>query len=222
MTEPRMAFDPAGLSPLVQSSGFTLWLYRTSDARAVALSAGYFDPVAQQLNTGDVVLLQAADSVSLLPVRSGDVLAAGLTLDATAAPFQTSRRIAQRLRVRQAAQAVAMTIALAPLAAGLTVGSAFQTRASVAGPVAQVVFSLQDPQGAAAQPAQTIPVAAGEATATFLAPAPGHGYRIRAEAMGNSAVAVLSPPFVVSPPFTLVLENGGGRLLQQNGSSLLL
>jgi hypothetical protein len=217
-----MAFDPAGLSPLVQSSGFTLWLYRTADARAVALSAGYFDAVAHLLNTGDIVLLQSADGVSLLPVRSGDVLAAGLTLDTAAAPFQTTRAIAQRLRIRQAATAVAMTIALAPLAAGLITGSAFEARAAVAGPVAQVVFSLQDPAGEPAQPPQTVPVAAGEAAANFTAPAPGKGYRIRAQAVGHAAVAALSPPFIVSPPFTLVLESGAGRLLQQSGGSFLL
>jgi hypothetical protein len=80
----------------------------TREVRATALGAGYFAPAAARLGTGDIILLQAADSVALLPVRPNDVVAAGVVLDTAAAAFRVNRSAAQRFSVRQAASAVAM------------------------------------------------------------------------------------------------------------------
>ena len=76
-----MPFSPASFGALIQGNGFTLWHYRTGDTRAVVAAAGYFAPVAESLNTGDLVILQAADAMALLPVRSGPALGPGVTLD---------------------------------------------------------------------------------------------------------------------------------------------
>jgi hypothetical protein len=99
-----MPFDNTGLSPLLSASGFTLWLYRTPDTRTATLATGYFAPAAARLETGDLIILQAADAIALMPVRPGDLVAAGLVIDAAAAPFRAnrSRRSASRSARRSA------------------------------------------------------------------------------------------------------------------------
>ncbi|HZF76529.1 MAG TPA: hypothetical protein VE033_11940 [Acetobacteraceae bacterium] len=216
-----MPFDATALTPLVTGAGFTLWLYRTPDPRAAAVAAGYFAPAGERLETGDLILLQAADAVALLPVRAGDVVASGLVVDTAAAPFRTERAAAQRFSLRQAAAAVVQTIVLAPLAAGLVANGTVEARATVAGPVAEVVFSLRDGAGVTVRGPARVPVAAGVASTVFAAPPAGTGYRMRAEAVGEPLVADTSPPFAVSAPFGLLTQSGGALLLQ-DGSRLLI
>ena len=103
-----MPFVNTALVPLVTNSGFTMWLYRTTDSRADALAPGYFEPAAGRLATGDIIVMLAADSMSFLPVRVGDVVAAGLVLDSSQAPFRVQIRGAQVFSVSQTATAVAM------------------------------------------------------------------------------------------------------------------
>jgi hypothetical protein len=216
-----MPFDNAALSPLLSAGGFTFWLYRTPDTRAAALAVGYFAPANSLLNTGDLILLQTSDAVTLTPVRAGDLVPPGLVLDTAAAPFRANRAAAPRFSVRQAASAVAMTVLLAPLAAGLVAGRPFEARAAVAGPVAELRFSVRDANGATVRGPLAAPVAGGAAAVTFTAPPAGTGYRLRVEATDIPEVADTSPPFGVSPPFALLLQSGRTLLTQAGGRILL-
>ena len=214
-----MPFDNAALLPLLANSGFTIWLYRTPDTRNQALAAGYFDAAAARLEWGDVIFLQASDALTLTTVRPGPTVPGGVVLDTAAAPLRTNRSAAQRFSVRQVASAVAMTVLLAPLAGGLVSGGTVQASASVAGPVAQVSFSISDATGATVRGPQSATVTAGAASASLAAPNAGSGYRLRVEAVGFPQVADTSPPFVVSLPYTL-LTQAGGRLLTEAGAGL--
>jgi hypothetical protein len=215
-----MPFDNTAFTPLLTGSGFTLWLYRTGDTRATALGANYFAPAAARIETGDLILLQASDAVALLPVRAGDSVAAGIVIDTAAAPFRVNRVVAQRFSVRQAASAVAMTVVLAPLAAGLVANGTVQAQAAVTGPVAEVSFSIRDAAGATVRGPQAVAVAAGVAAVTLPAPPAGSGYRMRVQASIDPAVADNSAAFSVTAPFGLLMQ-AGGTLLIEDGSRLL-
>lgn len=215
-----MPYSDAALTPLLTGSGFTLWLYRTADTRATALGAGYFAPAGPRLETGDLILLQASDAVALLPVRAGDVVAAGLTVDSAAAPFRVNRRAEQRFSIRQAASAAAITIILGPIAAGIVSNGVVAAEAAIAGPVTQVTFSLRDAGGATVRGPQAAPVVAGAASVSFPSPPAGTGYRMRVESSADPTLADTSAPFVVSNPFTLLLQSNAALLLE-NGGRLL-
>jgi hypothetical protein len=215
-----MPFDNNALVPLLTNSGFTLWFYRTQDSRAAALSAGYFSSTTR-LAAGDVIFLQAADSLTLTTVRTGTAVADGLVVDVFDAPFRVERGSAQRFSVRQMASAVAMTVLLAPLAGGLIAGAPMQAQAAVAGPVGQVSFSISDASGATVEAPEAVAVSSGSAKASLTAPPEGSGYRLRVEAVGNPQVADTSPPFAVSAPYAL-LEQDGDTIVAQDGSRLLI
>ncbi len=216
-----MAFDNASLISLLSNSGFSLWLYRTTDTRAAVLSPGYFSGAASRLQTGDVILLQAADALTLTTVRPNLVVPAGLVVDTAAVPFRVNRTAAQGFSVQQAATALAMTLLLGPLAGGITAGSIINARASVGGPIAQVAFSVRDAAGSTVRGPQTANVASGAANASLDAPATGTGYRLRVEAVGNPAIADTSPSFGVSPAYAVLQQNGGTLLLQDGGRLLV-
>ena len=91
--------------------------------------------------------------------------------------------------------------------------------AAVAGPVAEVRFSIRDATGATVRGPQAATVIGGTASASLPAPEAGSGYRLRVEAVGFPLVADASPPFTVSLPFTLQTE-AGGRLLTEAGGGL--
>ena len=214
-----MPFETAALLPLLTQGGFTLWLYRTPDPREQALTAGYFDSAAPHLAWGDVIILQASDAVALTTVRPGSTVPGGIVLDAAAAPFRTTRAAAQRISVSQAASAVAMTVLLVPLAGGIVSNGLVQASAAVAGPVAEVRFSIRDAAGATVRGPQSATVTAGTASASLPAPDAGSGYRLRVEAVGVPMVADTSPPFAVSLPYTLLTQSGS-RLLTEAGGGL--
>jgi hypothetical protein len=216
-----MPYDNNALVPLMVNSGFTLWLYRTTDTRAQALAAGYFAPAAARLASGDAMLLQAADALTLTTVRVGTDVAPGLVVDSFAVPFRVNRSTAQRFSVRQLASAVAMTVLLSPLAGGYIAGGAIAAEASVAGPVAQVSFSISDASGATVRGPQAATVSGGSATATLTAPPAGSGYRLRVEAVGFPLLTDTSQPFTVGDPFAL-LDQGGFALLAQDGGRILI
>lgn len=216
-----MPYDNNALVPLVVNSGFTLWLYRTTDSRAEALTAGYFAPAAARLSSGDTILLQAADALTLTTVRVGTEIASGLVVDTFAVPFRVNRSSAQRFSVVQAAAAVAMTVLLAPLAGGYVAGSAIAAEAAVVGPVASVEFSIRDAQDVTVQGPQTASVSAGSASATLTAPAAGTGYRLRVEAVGFPQLVDTSAPFSVGEPFAL-LDQAGDALLTEASGRLLI
>ena len=212
-----MPFDNAALTPLLTGSGFTLWLYRTADTRAMALGASYFTSAATRLETGDLILLQASDAVALLPVRTGDIVAAGLTVDTAAAPFRVNRTASPRFSIRQAATAAAITIVLAPIAAGIVSNGSIAAQAAVVGPVTEVVFTLRDASGNPVRGPLAAPVTAGAATVTFPAPPAGSGYRMRVEATIDPAAVDTSLPFAVTAPFGLLMQSGGALLLEVGG-----
>jgi hypothetical protein len=215
-----MPYDNNSLIALVVNSGFTYWLYRTTDTRAEALAPDYFAGAAARFSPGDVMLLQASDALTLTTVRVGTEVANGLVVDTFAVPFRVNRSSAQRFRVVQLASAVAMTLLLAPLQGGFIAGGTVPATASVAGPVAQVSFSIHDASGTTVRGPQTAAVSAGSASTVLPAPDPGTGYRLRAEAVGFPALVDNTAPFSVGEAFALLTETGfallgedGGRLL---------
>ena len=216
-----MPFDNAGLTPLVASSGFTLWYYRTTDTRAAALVAGYFAPASNRLAAGDLIILQASDAMSFQPVRAGTLVAAGLVIDTAATPFRVNRTCAQRFSMRQVVSAVAMTVLLAPLAGGITANGVVQAQAAVAGPVAQVQFSIRDAGGVTVRGPLTAAVTAGTASATLPAPIAGTGYRLRVEATDMPEIADTSAPFAVTLPYALLLQDDS-TLLTEDSARLLV
>lgn len=215
-----MPFSPADLTSLIQGNGFTLWHYRTTDSRATVTAAGYFATAAGQLRPGDLMILQSADALALLPFRIGPVIGTGVTLDGTVGPLNTVRSIAQVFTVSQAAQVVVRTIALAPLAAGFLAGSTIPVSATVTGPVAQVVFTLRDRGGTVIPPAQTIAVTGGSATASFPAPPVGSGYRIRVEDAADPGIAITSRSFNIGADLQLLLQDDNSWLLTEAGDVL--
>ena len=65
-----MPFIASDLSALSAANGFTLWHYRTSDSRADTEAPGYFTPGADRLRVGDIILVQASDGTTMLPIRA--------------------------------------------------------------------------------------------------------------------------------------------------------
>ena len=63
-----MDFTLRNLSVLAYAQGFTLWHYRAAVARATA--QGFFDPAADMIAAGDMVLVSAADGGRVLFVSS--------------------------------------------------------------------------------------------------------------------------------------------------------
>ncbi|HEV7265403.1 MAG TPA: hypothetical protein VGN83_10845 [Falsiroseomonas sp.] len=216
-----MPYDNNALVPLLVNSGFTLWLYRTTDTRAEALGADYFAPAAARLSSGDAMLLQAADALTLTTVRIGTEVATGLVVDTFAVPFRVNRSAAQFFSVRTLASAVAMTVLLAPLAGGFVAGSSILAAASVVGPVAEVAFSISDADGATVRGPQTATVSGGTASTTLASPAAGAGYRLRVEAVGHPLLVDTSVAFSVGEAFAL-LDQGGFALLAEDGGRLLV
>lgn len=215
-----MPFTPASLGALIQGSGFTLWHYRTADSRAAVSAAGYFDPVAASLKPGDLMLLQAADALALLPIRVGPALGTGVTLDGAVGPLNTVRAVAQGFSIAQAAAAVVRTIALAPFAAVVVAGASIPVSAAVTGPIAEVVFTLRDASGAVLPPAQVVPVVNGSASTSFAAPPVGTGYRVRAEDSADPSIRAESRSFNVGVDLQLLLQEDTARLLLEAGGAL--
>ncbi|WP_149538566.1 hypothetical protein [Siccirubricoccus phaeus] len=215
-----MPFSPANLTALVQGNNFTLWHYRTADSRSTVGSAGYFGSVAGSLKPGDLMMLQTADAVALLPIRIGAQLGTGVTLDGAVGPLNTVRSVAQSFGLSQVAAAVVRTIILAPFAAGIVAGTSIPVSATVTGPVSAVVFTLRDGTGAVVPPARTIPVSNGAAATTFPAPPVGTGYRIHVEDVADPRVATFSRSFNVGPDLKLILVEADGKLLTESGNVL--
>ncbi len=216
-----MPFSPADLGALFQGDGFTLWHYRTADTCALVAAASYFAPMAGSMLPGDLVVLQAADAMALLPVRAGTVLGTGVTLDGAVGALSLVRAAAQRFSFSQTAQAVVRTLVLGPIAASMVAGSAFAVSATVTGPVSQVLFTVRDSAGALLPPAKTANVTNGRAVTILSAPPIGTGYRIYAEAVQDPSVSAESRAFSVGPDLKLLLLEDDARLLTEAGGSLV-
>ncbi|RAI57200.1 hypothetical protein [Roseicella frigidaeris] len=215
-----MPFSPASFNALIQTSAFNLWHYRTSDSRAMVSADGYFAPVADSLQPGDLMVLQTSDAMAIVPLRSNDTLGPGVTLDGTVGPVSLLRASAQGFRFGQAASAVVRTILLAPIAAGILVGGSIPVSARVAGPIGQVVFSVRQADGTLIPPAQLVTVQNGQAVASLAAPPTGSGYRIRVEDAADPAIAALSGSFSVAPDTGLLLDEAADGLLTESGNRL--
>lgn len=51
-----MAYSSRNLSVLAYANGFTLWHYGTTDTAADVDTAGYFNPAADMLRVGDMII----------------------------------------------------------------------------------------------------------------------------------------------------------------------
>jgi hypothetical protein len=220
--ENPVPFAQASLTPLIQTNAFNFWHYRTTDSRATVATSGYFAPAAALLRAGDLVLLQASDALALLPIRSNAALGIGVTLDGGIGPLKFTRTAAARFAFRQTARAVVRSLVLAPLAAGLSVGTSLPVSARVVGPMSQVVFSLRDATGAVIPPMRVVAVNGGMASAALPAPPVGGGYRIRVEDLADPNLCSISPSFSVSSDFRLLLSESATALMTEAGSALRL
>ena len=61
-----MAFKVRNLSVLAYAQGFTLWHYKAEDVLANIASTGFFDPAADMLAAGDMMMVSAPDGGRLL------------------------------------------------------------------------------------------------------------------------------------------------------------
>lgn len=216
-----MPFTASSFGALVQGNGFTLWHYRTADTRAMVTAAGYFAAIAGSLQPGDLMILQAADSLALLPVRSGPALGTGVTLDGVVGPLSLFRSVAHGITIGQAASVVVRTIVLAPLAAAVLAGSTIPASASVSGPIAQVVFSLRDRDDVVIPPLRVVAVSNGAASTSFPAPPLGVGYRIRVEDAADPSIGMTSRSFSVGQDLNLLTQEDGSFLRLEQGSGAL-
>jgi len=215
-----MPFVPTNLVPLIQANGFTMWHYRTDDLRALVTAPGYFARVASGFRPGDIMILQAMDSLAFIPFRSNAATGPGLTLDGSVAPLALLRSAAFPIRVTQAVSAVVRTIVLAPIVAGILAGSMIPVEARVVGPISEVVVTLRAANGAIIPPVRTVAVSQEYANVAIPAPPVGTGYRIRVEDALDSDIAATSASFAVLPDFQMLLQESGFRIIQEDGSAL--
>ena len=216
-----MPFAASGLTPLIQTSGFSMWRYVTSDLRADVAAAGYFTPAASQFRAGDIMFLQAADALAMLPLRAGPAFGPGVTLDGAVTPLAALRSAAQDFSIVQAVGAVVRTIVLAPLVAGFIAGSAIPVSAQVQGPISQVVVSVRNASGQTVSAPQIVTVSGGFATTAVTAPPTGSGYRIRMEDAQDPGLAATSRSFSVSPGIDGLQQENGFVILLESGFALL-
>jgi hypothetical protein len=220
--EIRMPFDPCGLSALSSTGSFTLWLYVTTDTRAGVLASGYFNSVADRLLPGHMLIVQAADSMNFLPVRSNAGVGNGLVLDASAPPLRLNGYAGLGFSFNiPPIEAVARSVALGAVPSGLYVGRQFTIGATATGPVGTLVFSILNAAGAVIAGPVSAQVASGGASATFTAPDPGSGYRIRVADAAEPLATQTSPSFVVTEPYALLTESGATLTADEGGEILL-
>ncbi|MBR1545112.1 MAG: hypothetical protein IJ638_04170 [Alphaproteobacteria bacterium] len=55
-----MSMNSKNLSVLAYANGFTLWHYKTEDAKATVLVSGYFNDVANIFNVGDLIVVSSS------------------------------------------------------------------------------------------------------------------------------------------------------------------
>ncbi len=77
-----MSMDSKNLSVLAYSNGFTLWHYKTSDAKTVVEAKGYFNKVSNIFNSGDVIFASIGEETKevvmyvVSSVKDGEVTVA--------------------------------------------------------------------------------------------------------------------------------------------------
>jgi len=153
-------------------------------------------------------------------VRSNVGIGPGVTLDGAVTPIALTRTVAQTLRMVQAAGAVVATILLAPLVAGVIMGTAIPVQAQVVGPISQVVVTLRNAQNQVMPPAKTVLVEQGYVNTTLPTPAVGSGYRIQIEDDEDRGIIVTSRTFNILPDLHLMLAENGPKLWQEDGAAI--
>ncbi|MCK8785216.1 hypothetical protein M0638_12555 [Roseomonas sp. NAR14] len=80
-----MALDLKNLSQVAYGNGNAIWLYKTADAKATVVAAGYFNSAQPTLNQGDVIFARmsvgGSETGSILRVTAAAV--GGVTVAAT-------------------------------------------------------------------------------------------------------------------------------------------
>jgi hypothetical protein len=215
-----MPFIAINLSVLSAANGFTLWHYRTTDSRTQTESAGYFAPAAERIRVGDVILAQANDGTTMLPVRAGNLTGAALVLDSLGAPPEIQRSANLPFTVTLSANAEARAIIIDPMPNAVEPGASIPAGVSIIGNISNITFQLRNAAGTVIV-SQASAVTAGRATTLFPAQASGGGYRILARNTADTNHSSLSEPFAIGMSPRL-LNEGGGVLLLEDGGQLLL
>jgi hypothetical protein len=70
-TEPA-AFKVRNLAVLAYAQGFTLWHYKAPHALAPTMVPGYFTPFADNIGTGDMIMISATDGGKIVIVEIVD------------------------------------------------------------------------------------------------------------------------------------------------------
>ena len=215
-----MPFTATNLSALSAANGFTLWHYRTTDSRADTEAAGYFTPAAVQVRVGDIILVQANDGTTMLPVRTGNVTGAAMVLDTSGTPAEIQRSGYLPFTVTLSANAEARAITIDPMPNAVESGASIPVGAAIIGNITDITFQLLNAAGTV-MASQSSAVTAGRANTLFPAQASGGGYRILARNTADTNHSVLSAPFAIGTPPRLLNENGGILLLEDGGQLLL-
>lgn len=215
-----MPFIAITFSALSAANGFTLWHYRTTDNRADTEAPGYFAPVSDRARIGDIILVQAADGTTLLPLRAGNLTGVAVVLDALGAPPSIRRSANLPFRLTLTASAEARAIVIDPIPNAVEPGASISTGATILGSIANITFQLRNAAGTVIA-TQSSAVTNGRATTLFPAQASGGGYRILARNSADTNHAVLSEPFAVGAPPRLLNEAGGVLRLEDGGQLLL-
>lgn len=77
-----MSMDSKNLSVLAYSNGFTLWHYKTNEAKTVVEAKGYFNKVSNIFNSGDVIFASCGEETKevvmyvVSSVKDGEVTVA--------------------------------------------------------------------------------------------------------------------------------------------------
>jgi hypothetical protein len=215
-----MPFIANNLSVLSAANGFTQWHYRTTDTCAQTEAAGYFAPAADRLRIGDIILVQASDGTTMLPVRAGSLTGAALVLDSGGTPPEIQRSGYLPFSVTLTATAEARAITLDAMPNAIEPGASIPVGATVQGSITNITFQLRNAAGTVIA-TQASSVANGRATTLFPAQASGGGYRVLARNTADTNHSTLSAPFAIGTPPRLLNEEGGILLLEDGGQLLL-
>jgi hypothetical protein len=215
-----MPFIASNLTVLSAANGFTLWHYRTNDSRSETEAAGYFAPAADRVRVGDIIMVQAADGTTMLPVRTGNLTGAAVVLDILGTPPTIQRSANLPFSLTLTANPEARAIIFDTLPDAIEPGASIPVAVTILGNIGNVTFQLRNLAGTVLATLSAA-VADRRASVLFPAQAPGGGYRIRANNTADTSHATLSAPFAIGSPPRLLNEDGGILLLEQGGQLLL-
>jgi hypothetical protein len=215
-----MPFIATNLTVLSAANGFTLWHYRTSESQAQVQTADYFVPAGPQMRSGDIVMLQAADATTLLPLRAGNLTGTGVTIDALGTPVEIRRSANLPFRLTLSGSTQPRAIILDPMPEAIEPGASIPFGANILGQITNLTVQIVNSLGAVLAQ-QNVAVGGGRASGLFPAQASGGGYRIVARNAADTSHSITSPPFAIGTPPRLLTEEGRSLLLETGGQLLL-